>query len=84
MYTVQFWIAGYSSPEGTDVEYCSTLAEVKRALSREHDTAEAYGAGYEPSEVLVFKGKYKDVTDMYPDYQGITGPRGGVKLERIG
>ena len=78
-YTVQFFIAGYSLPGGRDVEYFNTLADIKRALLREHDTAEVYGAGYNPSECLLWKGHIKDVTDIYPDGGFIIGPRGGVQ-----
>ena len=79
MYTVQFIIAGYSMPEGQDVEHYSSKAAISRALQREHDQAEQYGAAYAPSEAIAWKGELSDVTDIYPDACAIIGPRGGVQ-----
>lgn len=80
MYTVQFFIAGYSAPEGTDVEYCRSLKAVKAAVKAAHEEACRYGAGYEPTSAAIFYGKVPDVTDMYPDAMAETGPRGGVHI----
>lgn len=81
-YTVQFIIAGYALPAGNDVFYADSQAAIKRQLQREHDAAENVGAGYEPSEALVWKGELEDVTDQYPDYRATIGARGGVRWER--
>ena len=81
-YTVQFIIAGHAMPEGRDVEYFASLAEIKRRLADEHEDASWRGTGgHAPSEAVIFKGRVRDVTDVYPDYVAITGPRGGVRIE---
>lgn len=79
-YTVQTFIAGYSTPEGTDVMHCNSIPEIKRILEREQDRAESYGAGYEPGEALIWKDNLTDVTDRYPDGVATFGPRGGIKI----
>lgn len=81
-YTVQFHIAGYATPDGNDVMYADSIAAIKHALQRWHGDAEQVGAGYEPSEALVWQGEIENVTDQYPDYQAIIGPRGGVQWTR--
>jgi len=80
-YTVQFWIAGYSAPAGADVEHHNNLRSIGAALQREHDQAGQYGAGYEPSECLVWRGEMDDTTDIYPDMHAQIGPRGGVQWD---
>lgn len=80
-YTVQFIISGYSLPDGKCVEHYNSLASIRWALLDAHKEAESIGAAYEPSEAVIFKGKYRDVTDMYPDKIMIVGPRGGVRVE---
>ena len=80
-YTVQFYISGYANPEGTIVEHYNSLSAIKAALQSEHDRAEQYGAGYEPSEAIIWIGCYDDVTDLYPDKQAIMGSRGGVTIQ---
>ena len=79
-YTVQFLIAGYSAPEGGDVEHANSKTEIARMLQLEHDRAESAGAGYEPSEALIWHGHHGDVTDIYPDATAVIGPRGGVQF----
>lgn len=79
-YTVQFIIAGYGLPDGKNVEHYNSLQGIKDGLLFEHERAEQYGAAYEPSEAVIFKGRYKDVTDMYPDKVMTVGPRGGVRV----
>ena len=81
-YTVQFFIAGYGAPEGGDVEHADSKKEIGRMLQSEHDRAESYGAAYEPSEALIWRGHHDDVTDIYPDASAVIGPRGGVQFSR--
>lgn len=77
-YTVQFLVAGYGEPQGNDVGHYSSRANIASALERIHENAERYGAGYEPSEAVVWKGEHDDVTDVYPDLVATMGPRGGI------
>lgn len=79
-YTVQLHIAGYSAPSGRDVTHCVSLAEIHRLLLTEHETALRYGAGYDPSEALIWRGEWEDVTDQPPDMRATIGPRGGVNF----
>jgi len=80
MYTVQFIIAGYAMPDGSDVQHYNSLESIARALQSEHDSAENYGAGYEPSKAIIWKGELDSVQDIYPDKVAIIGPRGGVSF----
>lgn len=80
-YTVQFIVAGYAMPDGRDVHHYSSKRAIGRALLQEHEQAEKYGAGYEPSEAVVWRGEHEDITDIYPDDCAIIGPRGGVRWD---
>lgn len=83
MWTIQTFIAGYADPEGQAVRHVDSLEAAKRHLIREHEGAQRFGAGYEPSEALLWHGTLDDVTDVYPDRQLIMGPRGGVQVVRV-
>lgn len=80
-YTVQFIVAGYAMPEGTDVEYYDSLEMIAFGLQCAHDQAESFGAAYAPSEAVIWKGELDDVTDVYPDRLATIGPRGGVRFD---
>jgi len=77
-YTIQVLVAGYAAPSGRDVAHVNNLLDAKFHLSAYHEEAEQYGAAYEPSIAYLWKGKHRDVTDMYPDLILTMGPRGGI------
>jgi hypothetical protein len=81
-YTVQFIVSGYSYPEGTDIEYHTSIASIKSALLDVQEQAEIWGAGYEGSEATIYKGYTKNVTDLIPDKVAFIGIRGGVNVVR--
>lgn len=80
-YTVQLFVAGYATPDGRDVLYARSLADVADVLLDAHERAERFGAGYEPTSALVWRGAHEDVTDLCPDRSAVIGPRGGVRWE---
>ena len=83
-YTYQTYVNGYSSPEGAEVGYATSLTELHGILESERDQAERYGAAYESedmpggAQLLVWIGHLEDITDIYPDFRLVFGPRGGI------
>ena len=41
------------------------------------------GADERDAELLVWCGRHRDVTDLYPDYRIVSGPRGGLVWEPV-
>lgn len=79
-YTLQYFIAGYAQPNGRDVFHAHSLEQIKRGLQLEHRRAQRYGAAYEPSRALIWRGEMDDITDVYPDLEATMGPGGGVTI----
>lgn len=83
-YTYQIYVNGYASPEGDDVHHAMSLSELRGILESERDRAERLGAAYESDDMsgganmLVWSGHLEDVTDVYPDFERVFGPRGGI------
>lgn len=80
-YTFQTIIAGYALPGGHEVHHATSKGRIADYLLADHLEAERYGAGYEPSEALIWIGHHNDITDIYPDLRAVIGPRGGVRFE---
>ena len=84
-YTYQIYVNGYSAPEGPDVSHSDTISEIKNCLKTERDRAERYGAAYESEDAiggasaLVWYGELENVTDVYPEFELVFGPRGGIR-----
>lgn len=81
-YTYQHTIAGCAQPGGREVFHADSLKEIKKHTIALHRQAEDWGCAYEPTRALIWIGELDDVTDIYPDFSAITGPRGGVQITR--
>lgn len=83
-YTCQIYVNGYASPKGDDVHHATSLSELRGILESERDQAKRLGAAYESDDLpgganmLVWIGHLEDVTDMYPGFELVFGPRGGI------
>ena len=83
-YTYQPFINGYGFPEGRNVLYADSITELKGYLDMEKRQAERLGAAYESedmpggAQLRVWIGHLEDVTDVYPDFELVFGPRGGI------
>ena len=79
-YTIQLHTesGSFSAPEGKVVRHCTSKSDIRWELERWQDRVQRYSE--EPCSVLVWKGRHKDVTDMYPDYEATLGIRGGFIL----
>ena len=79
-YTIQLHTesGSFSTPQGDDVRHCTSKADIRYHLDNWADTVSRYANT--PAEVLVWRGKLDDVTDIYPDWIATLGPRGGMNL----
>lgn len=78
-YTYQTFSAGYSDPEGTRVRHAENLEELYiQAEAWKEEVERFYDLDSALPSVMVWKGRHKDVTDLYPDFELVYGPRGGV------
>lgn len=81
LYTAQLFISGYSLPEPTDVHIFNSIAAAREFLRDEHEHAQRFGAANGPSTLRCWHGRHADVTDIYPDFDLVIGPRGGIRKE---
>lgn len=79
-YTIQLHTESgcFATPQGDDVRHCTSQADIRWHLDNWADTVSRYSE--EPVEVLVWRGTFEDVTDIYPDWVAKLGPRGGMHL----
>lgn len=79
-YTVQLHAesGSWACPDGTDVKHASSKRAAADLLLDWADTVGRYDDEHCAS-ALVWKGRYRDVTWLYPDFQLVLGPRMGVK-----
>jgi hypothetical protein len=71
----------FSTPEGSDVEHAQNKRDLCRALERWQDAHDRVGSDEQLASLIVWKGELDDVTDVYPDFEVRTGPRGGARFE---
>lgn len=64
---------------GTDVFYAHTKKEAEAYFEKWRQTHVSVGASKEDARLTVWLGIFADVTDQYPDFQIVSGPRGGHK-----
>jgi len=78
IYTYQTWTDSWSfaNPEGNDVRHASSIKQLRAALQSWADTVQQYSD--EPVRLIVWISDYNDVTDLYPDFELVLGPRGGI------
>lgn len=80
-YTINFCSESNSfghSP--TDVEHVSSLKKVRWHLDYWGQQHEAVGSDKNYAYLIVYHGKYDDVTDLYPDRVARFGERGGINI----
>lgn len=79
-YTVQLFAdsGNWATPAPDDVRHCNSKADVAWHVDNWADTVERLN-DRQCVTALVWKGKYDDVTDLYPDYEITIGPRGGIR-----
>jgi len=76
--TAQFFYGScYSAPSGKDIEHFDSIAAAKRTLLNRSDF-DPYYPCVTDAAVLIWRGHYEDVTDVYPDYEFTVGKRGGI------
>ena len=77
------WFGGssYAAPSGTDVEYAPSIKAAKEILYARAENRDGRTPCVEESEMLVWRGKLDDTTDVYPDLRLCFGPRGGIRQE---
>ena len=71
----------FGSPEGSDVEHARNKRDLRRALERWQDAHDRVGSDEQLASLIVWKGEFDDVTDVYPDFEVKPGPRGGARFE---
>lgn len=79
-YTIQLHTESgcFATPQGDEVKYCHSKADIRWHLDNWADRVSRYADT--PAEVLVWRGKLDDVTDIYPDWVATLGPKGGMHL----
>jgi len=82
-YTIQLYTesGNFAAPEGKDVIHCTNKADILWELERWQDEVHQYDEA--PCGALVWRGVYRDVTDLYPDNEATLGPRGGLRLQNV-
>ena len=82
-YTVQLHSTSgsFASPWGKDVKHFDTLAEIRDGLEEWANEHPKVGADRADAHCLVWHGKHRDVTDLYPDFELTYGPRGGIRRQ---
>jgi hypothetical protein len=73
-----------ATPDGTQ-GLCRSSAKADARLFMDNWLAvhRAVGADPRDASLLVWCGRYRDVTDQYPDFRVVLGPRGGLVWERV-
>ena len=83
-YTFQIYVNGYALPQGSEVGHASNKEEIYDEMRSARDEALRYGAAYESEDnkggatARVWTGHLSDITDVYPDFDVVFGPRGGL------
>jgi hypothetical protein len=68
----------FSSPSGEQVYHAKSKAELRTSLELWRDEVSKYaGEAY----LVVWKGRYKDITDIYPEFILKLGRKGGIIKE---
>jgi hypothetical protein len=83
--TIQLYAesGNWATPTGEDCIKCESL---KDALDNHfcHWVSEVSRFDDEQcAKALVWFGHYDDVTDLYPDYEIVVGPRGGYQVRKV-
>jgi len=71
----------FGLPDGTDVSYANSKADLVCALDDWRDQHERVGTDPDYAFITVWKGRLTDVQDQYPDFQVTAGPRSGARFE---
>jgi hypothetical protein len=85
LYTIQTISdsGSFAQPWGDDIKHCSSLADIRWHLDNWADQHSQVGSEESDAAVRVWKGRYDNVTDLYPDFDCRLGPRGGMIRESL-
>jgi len=72
----------FAAPSGKDLRH-GTRETADHLLSDWASAHDRVGSDRIDASLLVWKGYYEDVTDIYPDYQVKYGTRGGFVWEAV-
>lgn len=69
----------FAAPAGDNVHHCRAIVQLKAAFEDWARVHRRVGAPDDCAVVRVWIGNLVDVTDVYPDFDLMRGPRGGVQ-----
>lgn len=71
----------FSCPNGADVSYANSKADLAWALDSWRGQYNRVGSDPDYASITVWKGRLADVQDLYPDFIVLAGPRGGARFQ---
>jgi hypothetical protein len=73
----------FAAPSGTNVYHAANLADLDWYLDNWEEQHDRVGSDSAGAQLLVWRGRLDDVTDVYPDFLCRRGPRGGLIREAV-